>query len=162
MGDGNSRSDNRRNRSSEEPADANNIVLEFQDELVSAEEGLLDSTPQERRQQKRQVHSIAHLDIIEKRIVYIHIDLEHGGTKCGILQISLVFMDADLNIIGENDWYVKPPDDAEWDEHACAPHGLKPSSPEIANAKSLVEVWSEFKKEVEGSLSGNKVGTFVA
>ena len=49
MGDGNSRSDDRRNRSSEEPADANNIVLEFQDELVSAEEGLLDSTPPEQR-----------------------------------------------------------------------------------------------------------------
>ena len=42
MGDGNRRSDERRNRSSEEPADANDIVLEFQDELVSAEEGLLD------------------------------------------------------------------------------------------------------------------------
>ena len=52
MGDGNSRSDDRRNRSSEEPADANNIVIEFQDELVSAEEGLLDSTPPERRPKK--------------------------------------------------------------------------------------------------------------
>ena len=41
MGDGNSRSDNRRNRSSEEPVDANDIVPEFQDELVSAEEGLV-------------------------------------------------------------------------------------------------------------------------
>ena len=71
-------------------------------------------------------------------------------------------MDADLNIIGEKDWYVKPPDNAEWDDHACAPHGLKPSSPEIVNAKSLVDVWSEFKKEVEDSLSGDKVGMFLA
>ena len=75
MGDGNSRSDDRRNRSSEEPADANNIVLEFQDELVLAEEGLLDSTPPERRPQKKQVHSIAHQDIIEKRID-LHADIQ--------------------------------------------------------------------------------------
>ena len=42
-GDVNSRSYDRRNRSSEEPADANDIVLEFQDELVSAEEDLAES-----------------------------------------------------------------------------------------------------------------------
>ena len=53
MGDGNSRSDDRRNRSSEEPADANSIVLEFQDELVLAEEGLLDSTPPEQRPKQK-------------------------------------------------------------------------------------------------------------
>ena len=115
----------------EDAALSDEEVEETRDELVLAEEGRLDSTPPEQRpkrpRQPRQVHSIAHYEIIEKKIVYVHIDIEHVGPNrcCSICQLSVVYMDADLKVIGESDWYVKPPDDAEWDEHACAPHGLR-------------------------------------
>ena len=149
----------------EDAALSDEEVEETRDELVLAEEGQLDSTPPEQRPKRpRQVHSIAHYDIIEKKIVYVHIDIEHVGPNrcCSICQLSVVYMDADLKVIGESDWYVKPPDDAEWDEHACAPHGLRPTSPVIMNAKSIVDVWPEFKKDVEVRLEGGKVGMFLA
>ena len=104
----------------EDAALSDEEVEETRDELVLAEEGRLDSTPPEQRpkrpRQPRQVHSIAHYDIIEKKIVYVHIDIEHVGPNrcCSICQLSVVYMDADLKVIGESDWYVKPPDDAEW------------------------------------------------
>jgi hypothetical protein len=49
----------------------------------------------------KRYHSIAHDDITKKEMVYIHVDVEHGGLNCGILQISAVIMDADLQVVGE-------------------------------------------------------------
>lgn len=43
----------------------------------------------------RQYYSIAHEDIIMKQIIYIHLDIKHGGPDCGLLQLSAVFMDAE-------------------------------------------------------------------
>ncbi|EJK64049.1 hypothetical protein THAOC_15253 [Thalassiosira oceanica] len=152
--------------SGENLALSDDVVEETQDELVSAEEGRLDSTPPEQRPKRprapRQIHSVAHEDIIGDNVVFFHIDLEHTGPKGAICQLSVVYMDANLNVIGESDWYIKPPDDAEWDEHACAPHGLKPTSPVIMEAKSIEDVWPEFKQEVEAKLEGGKVGMFLA
>jgi hypothetical protein len=61
----------------------------------------------------KKYHSIAHNDITKKKMVYIHVDVEHGGPNCGILQISAVIMDADLQVVGKFNEYVKPHENAE-------------------------------------------------
>ncbi len=71
------------------------------------------------KSKKTSTHSIAHEDIINKQIVYVHVDLEDGGPMCGLLQISAIILDADLNEIGRFDEYIKPPDTAIWDEQVC-------------------------------------------
>lgn len=48
-------------------------------------------------------------------VVYIHVVVKHGGPNCGLLQLSALFMDADLNLFDEFNEYVCPPDDASWD-----------------------------------------------
>ena len=77
-------------------------------------------------------------------MVYIHVDIEHGGPNCGELQISPVIMDADLNVVDEFNEYVKPPKNAEWDPHACCPHGLHVHHPSIVNADPILAVWPFF------------------
>ncbi len=54
-------------------------------------------------------------------MVNIHVDVEHGGLNCGILQISAVIMDADLQVVGEFNEYVKLTENAEWDPPPCLP-----------------------------------------
>ena len=57
------------------------------------------------------VHSIAH-DCI-KNSIFFHVDLEHGGENCGILQLSVVAYCTTLKKnIGTFDTYIKPPADA--------------------------------------------------
>jgi hypothetical protein len=109
------------------------------------------------------LYSIAHDDIVDKRIVYIHIDIEHGGPKCGMVSISVVFMDADLNIIGEFDEFIRPPDTAEWDDNATRVHGYHKNHASIVSAKPIVEVWARFKSSVESySTKPNTVGMMLA
>jgi hypothetical protein len=83
---------------------------------------------------------IAHDDITRKKMVYIHVNVEHGGPDCGILQISAVIMNADLQVIGEFNEYVKLPKNAEWDPHACRPHELHIHHPSIVNADPILAV----------------------
>ena len=80
-----------------------------------------------------------------------------------MLQLSIVWVNADLKVIDEYDVYIKPPDSAEWDhDHACKSHGLRPTDACIVNAKSIVEVWPEFKGRMERHVDGNKVGMILA
>ena len=114
--------------------------------LDDVEAGVAEAAQQPPKPTKaRNVYSIAHEDIVGKRIVYIHIDVEHGGPDCGMVQISVIFMDADFNIIGEFDEFIRPPDTAVWDEHATRVHGYHRSHESIVSAKSIVEVWAQFK-----------------
>jgi hypothetical protein len=92
--------------------------------------------------------------IDEKRAVFISLDLEHGGPRCGITQISCVLFtihsikDEDEggdgeSILGEFDSYVKLPSNAIW-EPMCMDDatGLSPSDERILNAPPIEEVWS--------------------
>ena len=35
----------------------------------------------------RKIHSIAHDDLMSNRCIFFHVDLEHGGEECGIVQL---------------------------------------------------------------------------
>ena len=54
-----------------------------------------------------------------KAIVIFTIDLEHGGSKCEIVQLSSVTLDPFMKIHpGEFDSYVQPDANASWNEEA--------------------------------------------
>jgi len=142
---------------------------DFEDEdddhvLDNVEAGLAEAARPPKSTTARKVYYIAHDDIVDKRVVYIHIDIEHGGPKCGMVSISVVFMDADFNIIGEFDEFIRPPDTAEWDDNATRVHGYHKNHASIS-AKPIVEVWARFKikSSVESySTKPNTVGMMLA
>ena len=51
--------------------------------LDIVEAGLAEVARPPKSTNARKLYCIAHDDIVGKRIVYIHIDIEHGGPKCG-------------------------------------------------------------------------------
>ena len=131
--------------------------------LDNVEAGLAEEARPPKSTTARKLYSIAHEDIVGKRVVYIHIDIEHGGPKCGMVSILVVFMDADLNIIGEFDEFIRPPDTAEWDDNATRVHGYHKNHASIVSAKPIVEVWARFKSSVESySTKPNTVGMMLA
>ena len=129
-------------------------------EMMEAGLGSIDDGAPSQNKKKRQYFSIAHEDILANNIVYIHLDLEHIGTH--VIQISVTFMNYKLECTTEWTSYIKPPADAEWEEHACRSHKLKATDACIINAGSMLEVWPEFKEEVEKNLTGGKVGMLIA
>jgi hypothetical protein len=86
----------------------------------------------------KKYHSIAHDNIAKEKMVYVHVDVEDGGPNCVLLKISAVIMDTDLKIVGEFNEYVKPPENTEWDPHACRPHCLHVNHPSIVNADQIL------------------------
>ena len=76
--------------------------------------------------------SIAHNYLTQEKLVYISFDIETGGEYCGIVQISAqVFRISEHNSKHTSEIeshtfnrYVKPPDDAVWNERSCSVHGL--------------------------------------
>lgn len=56
--------------------------------ILGADENVIAATAPAAK--KRQYFSVAHDDIIAGKIVYIHLDIEHGGPNCGILQLSTI------------------------------------------------------------------------
>ena len=116
------------------------------------EEGLIGAAAEEvaavapaRRQP--QIYSVAqHLAIINKNVVYLHVDIEWVSVEAGIVQISCIPMDADLNMLaGIFNEYVRPPDGVEWDANSCASHKLSKDDPRITGAKGVLVVWPLFK-----------------
>ena len=104
------------------------------------------------------IHSIAHEDIINRKVVYVHVDVEDGGPMCGLLQISAVILDADLNQIGQFNEFVKPPDNAIWNEvGANESHGYHKDHPSIVNAMPINLVWPRFCQFVERHINGEQV-----
>ena len=99
--------------------------------------------------------SIAHDDLEKGRIIIFHLDIEHAGDKCGIVQISVVAHDPVSNKnIGEFDEYVKPNDNAVWSEHAMKLHGIQPNQDRVKYASPLEEVWGRFTGFIEEKLAG--------
>ncbi|KAL7547323.1 hypothetical protein ACHAWF_015821 [Thalassiosira exigua] len=133
------------------------------DELDVMEDGLLGAPPDSAQRQKRK-HSIAHDDIVNNQIVYIHVDVEDGGDECGLLQISAVFVDHEFNQLGTFDSFIRPPEGAKWNTKACEEsHGYKETDDFIVNASGILDVWPRFKSAVEGHLDrGRKVGMLLA
>ena len=146
--------------------DANDVGLERdamesdeEDELACMECGLSVAAAPSK---PRQYYSKAHAEIVSGDIVYIHEDIEYD-MYCGILQISALFMNAQLVIYDVFNEYVKPPDDAHWNDEANKlSHGLTRDDPRIVGGGPIVEVWRRFVAKVESHVLGTKVGMMLA
>jgi len=109
---------------------------------------------------QRRFHSIAHEDITGGKMGYVHADLEFDK-YAGILQIAVAFMDSELNITGEFNEYVRPPDNARWEDQSGV-SGLTKTDPRITNAAPIDVVWPRFVRAVESFLMGDRVGMLLA
>jgi hypothetical protein len=101
-----------------------------------------------------------HLFEDNKEVGLLSFDTEHGGDGCGPLQITgqiirawlkssgrsatkdtLESFDADARVFNK---YVKPRQNAIWDEHLMTIHGLCRTDRHITNADSFDVVWKKF------------------
>ena len=78
--------------------------------------------------------------------MYVSLDLEHGSEYCGIVKLSSLREEVESKLVGEieNEFfneYIKPPDNAIWDEDVCKIHGLSSQHQSITNADPIVVVW---------------------
>ena len=116
-----------------------------------------------RETKKRNVHSIAHEWIQNKKVVFFSIDLEHGGERAGILQLSSIAFDQDGEKLDVFSSYIKPPKPEEITDESTQVHGLGPGSPEIRDAQPIDVVWPNFVEHVEDLLDdGDKRGVVIA
>ena len=112
----------------------------------------------------------AHELFKQEKLVYISFDIETGGEYCGIVQISAQIFRVvkhnstyESNIEQENfDEHVKPPDDAIWDQHATAVHGLTKDDERIVSADSIVGVWNRFNSFVDLHVGRDQRAVLVA
>ena len=126
-------------------------ILDNYDTNSSSYDDLSVSSEESINTKKSRKGSLVTSLINEKRLVGISLDLEHGGDKCGITQLSAVLFrlggveDVDIpcdSIIEEvfNE-YVKPPKDAIWNSKTQDVTGLYASHPSILNADPIETVW---------------------
>jgi len=60
---------------------------------------------------------------------------------CGLSQISVIILDADLNQMGQFNEFIKPPKNAIWCEQAWASHKYHKEHPSIVAAQPIDFVW---------------------
>ena len=75
--------------------------------------------------------SIIHHELAAGNIVFFSIDLEHGGSWAGILQLSAQAFLQDGTILGEFNRFVKPPEGAHVPASLTGTHGLTQHSNQI-------------------------------
>jgi hypothetical protein len=105
-------------------------------------------------------NSIISADLNADRCVFFSIDLEHGGDKAGILQLSMEAFTIDKKRLGEPfdrlgepfDMYVKPPAGSTIPTAMTKVHGLSLSDLRIKNADGIEVVWPKFKQYIESKL----------
>jgi hypothetical protein len=113
---------------------------------------------------KKRAKPIAHDDWVCHQGMIFHVDLEHGGDACGVLQLPVVACDPTyVKVVGEFDEYIKPPANVVWSSHASDVHGIYPNGVRITSALEIKEVWEQFVSFIEGLLDdGSKRGIIVA
>jgi hypothetical protein len=136
-------------------------VQQAQQETVASSATTLTGVPTTNLNRSK---SIAHDDWVGSRSIIFHVDLEHGGDACGVLQLSVVAYDpTGRQVVGEFDYYIKPPANALWSSHASAIHGLYATDIRITSAMALEEVWQKFVSFIEQLLEeGSKKGIIAA
>ena len=115
--------------------------------------------------------SIAHF-YMHRRIVYVSLDLEHGGESCGIVQLScqLFRLRKDTiqsKLVGEVEnitfnEFVQPPKDAIWSENACKCHGLSAQHQCIVDADPISVVWKKFIEFLDKNIGPEEKGVLIA
>ena len=115
------------------------------------------------RKAEKRTHSYAHHHIENKMAVFFSVNLEHGGTNCGILQLSAEAVDCDGNHLREFNEYVNPPMHTVISDSNSAIHGLTLQDPRIRDADPIEDVWPHFIEFIEQRLDrGSKRGIIVA
>lgn len=89
-----------------------------------------------------------------KEAIFISLDLEHGGDKCGVTQLSAVLFqlggfdtsdsEKDVVISEEFNEYVRPNVDAMWNPKCIETTGLHADHPSIKNADPINIIWNRF------------------
>jgi DNA polymerase III epsilon subunit-like protein len=98
----------------------------------------------------RPVGSIIHDLQIQNKTIWVSFDIEAGGPRCGIIQLSAVFYDHNGAVLGEYDSYCKPPQNAIFLPQACAYHGITSrNDTRLIGAPPVANVWIDFCKPVD-------------
>ena len=107
--------------------------------------------------------SPAHFAYKAGNLVFFDVDVEVGGPRCGIIQLSGIAHDQPGTCLGEFNVFVNPGPNAVWstDPDACC-HGLSATDPRIRNAPSLKEAWQQFTRWCEGLIPPEKQGVIAA
>jgi hypothetical protein len=133
--------------------------------------------------------SICHFKIMEKKLVFVSLDLETGGENCGIVQLSAEIARIELdqnegnvrkdtlsNVVRDGtvfneqtnsggmafNEYVNPGEDAEWAAAATATHGLSAMDERITSARDIGEVWISFCSWIEKNIAADEEGVIIA
>ena len=115
--------------------------------------------------------SIAHHFYKEGKAVLCSFDLEHIGDHGGIVQISAVLGRVKMHDDGTTsvdrqettfNKYVKPPENAIWNESACGSHGLHANMPCIQSADDINTVWSQFCDYIKTNVNQSDTVILVA
>jgi hypothetical protein len=112
----------------------------------------------------RRQNSIISADLNGDRCVFFSIDLEHGGDKAGILQLSMEAFTRVGEKLGEPfNMYIKPATGSSIPRAMTDVHGLSISDPRIQSASGILDVWPQFKQYIESKLdNGAKKGIMLA
>ena len=106
--------------------------------------------------------SILNDSLLEKKVIWISFDIETGGPRCGIIQLSAVFMDQNGVVIGNFDSYCKPSAGAVFLQQACECHGIfSRKDDRLTMAPSISTVWNEFCKKVKEIFMQDKYKEYV-
>ena len=108
--------------------------------------------------------SIRHSLYTKNKLVFISSDLETGGERCGIIQISAqIFriqnneaeIEVQVNVFNE---YFNPGWEAVWNDQVCtASHGLSSGHENIVNADTIDLVWKSFEKFLDANIGRIKL-----
>ena len=94
--------------------------------------------------EKRKKYSIVHEYIVNRKAVFVSLDLETGGDSCGVIQLSAEIFQVSEDLSGYTrqneifDKYVKPSECAVWSQSAINIHGLHAGHKNIVSADSVV------------------------
>ena len=104
--------------------------------------------------QKKRKGSVITQLVTNGDAVFISLDLEHGGNKCGVTQLLAVLfrlggfessdMQKDVVIREVFNEYIRPPQNANWNPICQEVTGLHPKHPCIMNADPIEVVWQRF------------------
>ena len=104
---------------------------------------------------------------MNRKTIWVSFHIETGGPWCGIIQLSAVFYDQDVVLLGQFDQYVKPPQFAVFLPQACECHGINHRDDQrLKGAPQIEVVWNYFCEYVDVIFStgvkDNCVGILVA
>ena len=133
--------------------------------------------------------SILHHHIKQEKVVFVSLDLESGGERCGIVQLSAEILRPELDRAagkvtkdvlasvkrdgtlyhpetnpdaGVFNKYLNPGEDAEWEPSTTEITGLSPGDERITSVQDIDEVCSLFLKWIEHNIKEDEVGVIVA